>query len=370
MIVGVPKEIKNNEYRVAVTPAGAHQLAEAGHTVLVQAGAGRGSALQDGDYRSAGAELRETAAEVFNESDMVVKVKEPRPEEYEFLRGGLVLFTYLHLAADRDLTLELMRRGVTGIGYETVQTQDGSLPLLTPMSEVAGRMAVTEGAKFLGSPRGGKGILLSGVPGVRPGTVTVLGGGVAGANAARVACGLGARVNILDISLPRLRYLDDILPGVNTLMYTPLALRGLLPQTDLLICTVLIRGARAPRLVARDMLALMERGSVIVDVSIDQGGCCETSRPTSHSEPIYEVDGVIHYCVANMPGAVAHTSTFALTNATFPYVMKIANEGWAQACRNDPGLCPGVHTVGGALTEEAVAKGFGLPHTPLETVLP
>ncbi len=369
MIIGVPKEIKDHEYRVAVTPAGVHQLVEQGHEVLVQSGAGKGSSLSDEDYRKEGANLVKSPEKIFKSADMIVKVKEPQPSEYEMLRPGLILFTYLHLAAETELTRELMKRGVTAIGYETVQLEDGKLPLLTPMSEVAGRMAVHEGAKYLESARGGKGVLLSGVPGVRPGVVTILGGGTAGMNAAKVASGLGARVNILDISLPRLRYLDDILHNVNTLMYTPLALRELLPRTDVLIGTVLVRGARAPKLVSRSMLKLMEKGSVIVDVSIDQGGCIETSKPTTHTDPIYIVDGIIHYCVANMPGAVAHTSTFALTNATFPYVLKLANHGYEETIKKDPALAKGVNVTEGKLTDSAVAEALKLKYTPLEETI-
>ncbi len=365
MIVGIPKEIKDHEYRVSVTPAGVQQLVQAGHEVIVQQGAGKGSSLHDEDYKKAGASLAKTAKKVFDKADMIVKVKEPQETEYTLLRKDQILFTYLHLAADKQLTQELIKRKVISIGYETVHLKDGTLPLLTPMSEVAGRMAVHEGAKYLESARGGKGVLLSGVPGVRAGTVTVLGGGVAGLNAAKVAEGLGAKVTVLDISLPRLRYIDDILPKINTIRYTPLALEELLPQTDVLICTVLVKGAKAPKLVTRKMLQLLEAGSVIVDISIDQGGCTETSKPTTHSDPTYIVDGIVHYCVANMPGAVAHTSTYALTNATFPYVKEIADNGWQKACEMDEPLSKGVHTVNGRLTEEAVAQAFKMKYTPL-----
>ncbi|MEW6237702.1 MAG: alanine dehydrogenase [Candidatus Omnitrophota bacterium] len=368
MIIGVPKEIKDHEYRVSITPAGAQQLAKVGHTVLVQEGAGKGSALSDEDYRQAGATLTASAGKIFAEADAVVKVKEPQPSEFDLLKPGLTLFTYLHLAAEPVLTRELMRRGVAAIGYETVQLNDGSLPLLTPMSEVAGRMAIYEAAKYLESARGGKGVLLSGVPGVRPGRVTILGGGTAGLNAAKVAAGMGALVTILDLSLPRLRFLDDVLHNVTTLIYTPLALSELLPHTDALIGTVLVRGARAPKLVTREMVGRMEKGSVVVDVSIDQGGCVETSRPTTHSDPTFIVDGVVHYCVTNMPGAVAHTSTVALTNATFPYVMKLANRGFA-AVKDDAALGKGVNVCHGRLTNEAVAQALDLPFTPLEEAL-
>ncbi len=369
MIIGVPKEIKDHEYRVAVTPAGVQQLVEAGHDVLVQLGAGKGSSLSDEDYRHAGATMMKSPEKIYEKAEMVVKVKEPQPSEYDFLRPNLILFTYLHLAAEPKLTRELMKRNVISIGYETVQLEDGKLPLLTPMSEVAGRMAVHEGAKYLESARGGKGVLLTGVPGVRPGVVTILGGGIAGMNAAKVASGLGARVQILDISLPRLRYLDDILHNVTTLVYTPLALSRLLPQTDLLIGTVLVRGARAPKLIKRSMLKSMEKGSVIVDVSVDQGGCVETSRPTTHSDPTFIVDGIVHYCVANMPGAVAHTSTFALTNATFPYFMKLANSGVKKAVEDDQSLAKGIHTINGKLTEKAVAEALGVEYVALDKAM-
>lgn len=368
MIVGVPKEIKDHEYRTAVTPAGVQQLVKDGHRVLVQSGTGNGSSLGDEDYCQAGAELMQSAKEVFDASDLIVKVKEPQPAEFEFLREGLILFTYLHLAPEPELTRELLRRKVIAIGYETVQLPDGSLPLLTPMSEVAGRMAVQEGAKYLENTRGGKGILLGGVPGVRSGVVTILGGGIVGLNAAKAASGLGARVNIMDTSLQRLRFLDDVLHNVTTLIYTPMALEKILPTTDVLIGAVLARGARAPKLVTRPMLKLMEKGSVIVDVSIDQGGCVETSHPTTHSDPTYIVDGIVHYCVANMPGAAAHTSTFALTNATFPYVRQLANQGFQKAIREDLALAKGVNTYNGRLTESAVAEALGFEYTPLEQI--
>ncbi|MGI6455994.1 MAG: alanine dehydrogenase [bacterium] len=365
MIIGVPREIKDHEYRVAVTPAGVQQLVNDGHQVLVQIGAGNGTSLHDEDYRKAGASLRDSAQHIYAEAELIVKVKEPQPEEYDCLREGMILFTYLHLAPELVLTRELLKRRVNAIGYETVRLDNGSLPLLTPMSEVAGRMAVMEGAKYLESARGGKGILLSGVPGVRPGEVTILGGGTAGLNAAKVALRLGARVNLLDISLQRLRFLDDILPNVTTYIYTPLTLDRLLPSTDLLIGTVLLPGARTPKLVTREMLSRMEKGSVIVDVSIDQGGCIETSRPTTHSEPTFMVDGIVHYCVSNMPGSVAHTSTFALTNATFPYVRDLANRGFQQAVQSDAALARGVNTCNGRLTDQAVAEALNLEYTPL-----
>ncbi len=369
MIIGVPKEIKPQESRVSVTPAGVHQLVQAGHTVYVEKNAGAGSALTDKDYKQAGARILTTAKQVFDKAEMIVKVKEPQPSEVKMLRSQQILFTYLHLAPEPELTRALMKKNVAAIGYETVELSNGQLPLLTPMSEVAGRMSVYEGAKHLTSAQGGKGILLSGVPGVRPGVVTIVGGGVAGTNAAKVALGLDATVNIVDISLPRLRYLDDILHGVNTIHYTPMALEALLPKTDLLIGTVLVRGARAPKLVTRKMLKLMEPGSVIVDVAIDQGGCIATSKPTTHEKPTYVVDGVIHYCVANMPGAVAHTSTFALTNATMPYVLTLANLGFEKAVNEDSALANGVNIVNGCLTEKHVSQSLKLPYTPLEKAL-
>ncbi|MBN2328204.1 MAG: alanine dehydrogenase [Candidatus Omnitrophica bacterium] len=369
MIIGVPKEIKDHEYRVSLTPAGVQQLVSDGHKVLVQIGAGKGSSLSDDDYRRAGADMVKSTPKIYEAADLIVKVKEPQPGEYKFLREDQILFTYLHLAPEPDLTRELLKRKINAVAYETVQLDDGSLPLLTPMSEVAGRMAVHEGAKYLESARGGKGVLLSGVPGVRPGVVTILGGGTAGLNAAKTAVGLGARVNILDISLPRLRFLDDILTNVTTLIYTPLALEELLPSTDVLIGAVLLQGARAPKLITTKMLKLMERGSVIVDVCIDQGGCLETSRPTTHSDPTYIVEGVVHYCVTNMPGAVAHTSTFALTNATFPYVQKLASLGFAGAVRQDASLARGVNIRRGCLTNRAVAEALKRKYTPLADIL-
>ncbi|MGC9328682.1 MAG: alanine dehydrogenase, partial [Candidatus Hinthialibacter sp.] len=314
-------------------------------------------------------DLVKSASKIYQAAELIVKVKEPQPEEYPFLREDLILFTYFHLAAEPDLTRELLQRKVNAVAYETVQLDDGSLPLLTPMSEVAGRMAVHEGAKYLESARGGKGILLSGVPGVRPGVVTILGGGAAGLNAAKAALGLGARVNIFDVSLPRLRFLDDILPNVTTLIYTPMALEEILPSTDVLIGAVLIQGARTPRLVTTKMIKLMEPGSVIIDVCIDQGGCVETSRPTTHSNPTYILDGVVHYCVSNMPGAVAHTSTFALTNATFPYVQKLASLGFAGAVRQDEALAHGVNVCRGFLTNRAVAEAHKRKYTPLAGIL-
>jgi alanine dehydrogenase len=366
MIIGVPKEIKDHEYRVALTPAGVQQLVMGKHQVLVQTGAGKGSSMSDDDYRNAGAKMIKSPERIFAEADIIVKVKEPQPEEYSYLRDGLILFTYLHLAPEPVLTQELMKRNVIAIGYETVQLENGTLPLLIPMSEVAGRMSIYEGAKYLESARGGKGVLLSGVPGARPGDITIVGGGVAGLNAAKVAKGMGARVNIMDISLPRLRYLDDVLHDVTTLIYTPLALEKLLPETDVFIGAVLTRGARASKVLTRKMLKKMEKGSVVVDISVDQGGCTETSRPTTHSDPIYIVDGIVHYCVSNMPGAVAHTSTFALTNATFPYIKELADRGFENAIKTNPALAKGVNVYNGKITDRAVAESLKLPYHPLE----
>ena len=359
MIIGVPKEIKDNENRVAAIPATVQALASRGHTVLVQKEAGAGSGISDQAYESAGAKIVGNARQVFKGAEMILKVKEPLSAEYPLLRRGQILFTYLHLAADKALTEALLARKIVGVAYETVETADGRLPLLEPMSEVAGRMAVQEGAKYLEKTKGGKGILLGGVPGVMPGRVTILGGGVVGTNAAKMAAGLGARVTILDIDLDRMRYLDDIMPGNVTLMYSnPQNMRESLRSTDLLIGAVLLTGAKAPKLVTKEDLALMEEGSVLVDVSVDQGGCIETVRPTTHSNPTYVVNGVVHYCVANMPGAVPKTSTLALTNATFPYIMNLATKGWKKACREDRSLLLGLNMMKGKVTHRGVAEAF------------
>lgn len=358
MHVGLPKEIKVKENRVALTPGGVATLVRRGHRLTVERGAGAGSGLPDHEYEQAGATLG-SAADAWG-AEMVVKVKEPVESEYGHLRGDLLLFTYLHLAADRPLTDALMQAGTTAVAYETVQLADGSLPLLTPMSEVAGRLSVQAGAYHLQKPVGGKGVLLGGVPGVQPGHVTIVGGGVVGTNAAKMAMGLGAKVTILDVSHRRLTYLDDVFFGkLTTMMSSEANLRALLPHTDLLIGAVLIPGAKAPHLVTRDMLGLMEPGSVIVDVAVDQGGCVETIHPTTHDEPTYLVDDVVHYGVANMPGAVPRTSTFALTNATFPYVLALAERG-VGALKRDPALAAGLNTHRGQLTYAAVAEAFGL----------
>lgn len=370
MIVGLPKEIKDNEYRVALPPGGVEALSQSGHQVLVQSGAGQGSGFGDEEYQRSGAEVLSTAAEVWNGAQMIMKVKEPQPSEFEFLREGLLLFTYLHLAAEETLTKELMLRKVAGVAYETVEPPDGGLPLLTPMSEVAGRMAVQKAAHFLERVEGGRGKLLGGVPGVRPADVVVLGGGVVGINAAQMALGMGAHVIIIEKDLERLRFLSQVLHGnLTTLASNPRNIADSVRVADVVIGGVLIHGARAPRLVTRDMIASMNPGSVVVDVSIDQGGCLETSRPTTHSDPTYLVDGVVHYMVTNMPGAVPRTSTYALSNATLPYALKLADHGLEQAVRQDPALARGVNTYAGEVTYPAVAQAFDLQPAALEKVL-
>jgi len=366
MIVGVPREIKQDEYRVAIIPSGVRALVRSGHRVLLERGAGLGSGIEDAEYREEGAELMEDPGRIFREAAMIMKVKEPLAREYSFLREDQLLYTYLHLASAPELAEELLERKIVGIAYETVQEDDGSLPLLIPMSEVAGRMAVHEGAKYLEREKGGRGILLGGVPGVKPGNVMILGGGEVGLNAAKMAVGAGAAVTLLDTDLPRLRYLDDLFRGrVKTLMSDSHNLMDSLRNADLVIGAVLIPGARAPWLITRDHLKIMKKGSVIVDVCIDQGGCVETSRPTSHSDPVFVVDGVIHYCVTNMPGAVARTSTFALANATFPYAKKIADCGILEAVRSCPPLAKGVNVARGHLTHETVAGSLGREFCPL-----
>lgn len=363
MIIGVPKEVKDHEARVGLIPSGAKALVEAGHRVLAQAGAGLGSSLADEEYREAGAEIVPTAEALWKSSDLVVKVKEPQPSEYPFLRQGLTLFTYLHLAPLPELTDALLNAKVTAVAYETIREADNSLPLLTPMSEVAGRMAVQVGAQYLEAPNGGRGILLGGVPGVAPANVVILGGGVVGHNAAKMAVGLGAHVTIIDRNLNRLRELDDIYSSqVVTLASNVYTIRESLRHADLVIGAVLIPGASAPRLVRREMLPLMKKGAVMVDVAIDQGGCFETSHATTHTDPVYFVDGVLHYCVSNMPAAVPHTSTFALNNATFPYLMELVNRGIKGA---SPALREGVNTFEGHIVYQAVAESQGKPWKPL-----
>jgi alanine dehydrogenase len=361
MIIGVPTEILNHEYRVGMTPAGVHVMVKAGHKVFIQRGAGLGSGLQDAEYTAAGATILPTAAEVYGKAEMIVKVKEPKPAEWPMIRDGQVLFTYFHFAAAKELTQAMIKSGAICIAYETVQTEGGVLPLLVPMSEVAGRMAVQEGAKYLERPMMGRGILLGGVPGVERGYVVILGGGIVGINAARVAAGLGALVNIFDNNLDRLRFLDVVMPpNVSTTFSTPLNIQAALREADLLIGAVLIAGARAPRLVPREYLKLMKPGAVVVDVSVDQGGCVETIKPTTHAEPTYIVDDVVHYAVANMPGAVGRTSTFALTNATLRYAEKLAGLGAARAVREDAALARGANVVRGAVTCKGVADAFGM----------
>ena len=369
MIIGVPKEIKEHEYRVAMTPAGAEQLCRDGHRVLVERDAGTGSGFPDDEYSQVGAEIAAAAADVFAQADLIYKVKEPLAAEYGLLRAGQTVFTYFHFAASRELTDACLESGSICLAYETL-TEGRALPLLTPMSEVAGRMAVQEGAKWLERPVGGRGILLGGVPGVEPGHVVILGGGVVGTNAAKMACGLGARVTILDVNLDRLRELEDIMPrNVITIYSTPYNIRTFVRRADLLIGAVLLQGARAPVLVDRELVSSMKNGSVIVDVAVDQGGCVDTCKPTTHAEPTYVVDGVIHYCVANMPGAVSRTSTFALTNATLPWARVLASRGTQDALRNDPILCTSANVVKGKVTHPGVAEAFGMPcHSALESL--
>ncbi len=370
MIVGILKEIKSEENRVAMTPAGVEVMLQNGHTLLVEKNAGEGSGFADEAYASAGAEIVSTPAEIFERADMVMHVKEPLAPEYDLIREDQIVFTYLHLAAAEELTQVLIRSGSINIAYETIQKADGSLPLLTPMSEVAGRMAIQQGAKYLEMAQGGRGVLLGGVPGVDPATVVVIGGGVVGTHAAKMACGLGAKVYLLDMNLERLRYLSDIMPAnCFPLMSSPATIRGLLKEADVVVGAVLVTGAKAPKLVTRDMLPLMKNGSVLVDVAIDQGGCFETSRPTTHSEPTYTIDGVVHYCVANMPGAVAKTSTLALTNATLPYAVEIANKGWQRAMRENTEIKLGANVVRGQVTYQGVADAFGLDFTPMDELL-
>ncbi|MFN2111455.1 MAG: alanine dehydrogenase [Anaerolineae bacterium] len=367
MIIGIPKEIKDNEYRVSMTPSGAHQLNEHGHTVLVETGAGEGSYFSDEDFAAAGAQIVSSAQEVWTQANMIVKVKEPLPGEYKYLRPDLLLFTYLHLAAAETLTQTMMKSGVTGIAYETVELANGALPLLTPMSEVAGRMSIQVGAYYMERHAGGRGKLLGGIPGVQPAKVVVIGGGVVGTNAAQVALGMGARVILMDINVGRLRALSEILHGnFETLASSPFSVARTIRTADLLIGAVLVKGAKAPKVVTSEMVSTMKPGSVIVDVAVDQGGCVETTHATSHSDPTYYVDGVLHYCVANMPGAVPRTSTNGLSNATLPYVIKLADKGFEAAVAADKSLALGVNIYQGKVTYKAVAETFGLPYTPLK----
>lgn len=366
MKIGVPTEIKSHENRVALRPAGVEELTRDGHQVLVQSGAGQGSGFSDAQYQAAGAHVAATAEEVWD-AELVVKVKEPLQAEYSLMRDGQTLFTYFHFAADEKLTRAVMDSGAVAIAYETVQPTDGTLPLLIPMSEVAGRMAIQEGAKYLEKYFGGRGLLLSGVPGTPRAEILIIGGGIVGLNAAKIAAGIGANVTILDVNLDRLRYLDDILPENVTVLYSdPHTIREGITRADVVVGAVLLPGKKAPQLIKRDELKTMQEGAVIVDVAIDQGGCIETSKPTTHEHPTFVVDGVMHYCVTNMPGAVPRTSTFALTNATFPYVRRLAKHGWREACKRDSALMNGLNIVHGKVTHSGVAEAFGLEHFPLE----
>lgn len=370
MIIGILKEIKPEENRVCMTPAGVEVLMHNGHSIIVEKSAGKGSGFDDDAYTKAGATVADNAQLVYAKADMVMHVKEPLPAEYGLIRPGQIVFTYLHLAANEKLTRALMGSNSINIAYETIQKADGSLPLLTPMSEVAGRMAIQQGAKYLEMAQGGRGILLGGVPGVDTGTVVILGGGIVGINAAKMACGLGAKVYILDTNLDRLRYLSDIMPkNCIPLMSSPAAIRNLIKQADVVVGAVLIPGAKAPRLITRDMLKEMKPGSVMVDVAIDQGGCFETSKATTHGNPIYTVDNVIHYCVANMPGAVARTSTMALTNATIPYAVQIANKGWKRAMVENAEIKLGANVIHGKITYKSVADAFNLEYVSIDTLL-
>lgn len=370
MIIGIPKEVKTDENRVSLPPSAVGQLTLHGHTVYVEANAGMGSAFSDAEYVRAGAHVLDTAAEVWAKSDMVVKVKEPQPEEYPYMREGLILFTYLHLAAARELTLAMLESGITGVAYETVTDAHGKLPLLEPMSEVAGRMSVQVAAHYLEKKQGGRGMLMGGVPGTRPAHVVILGGGTVGTNAAKIALGMGAEVTLLDINLDRLRYLDDTMHGrFSTLYSSDVNIAQTITTADVVIGAVLITGAKAPRLIRRDMLKSMPDGSVIVDVAVDQGGCVETTRPTTHSAPTYVIDGVVHYGVANMPGAVPRTSSLALSNATLRYVLQIAELGLTEAMRRDRGLANGLNLHAGRVTHAAVAETFDLPYTEMPTLV-
>jgi alanine dehydrogenase len=371
VIVGIPKEVKDTEYRVAVTPEGVRELTRAGHRVLIQRGAGDGSSVPENRFERAGAEIVGTAEDVWKQADMILKVKEPIAQEYELLQEGQVLFTYLHLAAIRELTEVLAKRNVAAVAYETVQLPDGRLPLLAPMSEIAGRMAPHVGARYLEKENGGRGILMGGVSGVRPAKVLVLGAGMAGANAAWIAAGMEAEVIVVDRNLDKLRFIDQIHKGrISTLMSDQLTLEQRVRESDVVIGAVLVPGAKAPKVVSEEMVSSMRPGSVVIDISVDQGGCIETSRMTTHSDPTYVVHGVVHYCVGNMPGAVPNTSTYALTNVTLPYALEIASRGLDEAVRDDPVLARGVNVFGGRITNEAVAEAHGLEAAPLSSMIP
>ncbi len=370
MLIGVPKEIKTNENRVALLPVGASILISNGHKVLVETNAGAGSAFSDEDYKAVGAEIASSASEVFSNADMIMKVKEPINDEYTMIREGQIVFTYFHFAASKELTEAMMKNKCVGIAYETVQKADRSLPLLIPMSEVAGRMAPQEGAKYLEKAMGGRGLLLGGVPGTGPAEVMVLGGGIVGTNAAKIAAGFGAKVTIFDNNLYRLRYLDDVMPkNVSTMMSNDYYIRHALPKADLVIGAVLIPGAKAPKLVTKDMLSDMKQGAVVVDVSVDQGGCIETCKPTTHDNPTYVVDGVLHYCVANMPGAVPITSTLALTNATLPYAVEIANKGYEKAVKTNHEIKLGLNVIDGKIVYKGVSDAFDFKYHDVDSII-
>ena len=370
MIIGVPKEIKNNENRVALTPAGTQELVKRGHTVYVQTAAGVGSGFNDDEYTKAGAKMIKDAAEVFSLAEMIIKVKEPIEQEYKLIKKDQLVFTYFHFASYEPLAKAMVASGAVCLAYETVERVDGSLPLLIPMSEVAGRMSIQEGAKYLEKPMKGRGILLGGVPGVKPAKVLVLGGGVVGTNAAKIAAGMGADVTIMDVNLTRLRYLDDVMPkNVHTMVSNEYSIRELVKDHDLIIGGVLIPGAKAPKLITRDMLKTMRPGSVLVDVAVDQGGCIETCTPTTHENPTFIIDDVVHYCVANMPGAVPYTSTLALTNATLPYAVRLASQGWKKACLENSDLRNGLNVIQGEVVYKAVADSFNLQYTDVKKFL-
>ncbi|MCE2733076.1 MAG: alanine dehydrogenase [Cyclobacteriaceae bacterium] len=370
MIIGVPKEIKNNENRVALTPAGAQELIKRGHTVYVETNAGVGSGFSNDEYTKAGATLLSTAKEIFEKAEMIMKVKEPIEQEYSLIKKDQLVFTYFHFASYEPLTKAMIASGAVCLAYETVERIDGSLPLLIPMSEVAGRMAIQEGAKYLEKPLKGRGILLGGVPGVKPAKVLILGGGVVGTNAAKIAAGMGADVTIMDLNINRLRYLDDVMPkNVHTMVSNEYSIREMVKDHDLIIGGVLIPGAKAPKLITKDMLKTMRPGTVLVDVAVDQGGCIETCRPTTHEDPTYIIDDVVHYCVANMPGAVPYTSTLALTNATLPYAIKLANQGWKKACQESLELRNGLNVMFGEVVYKGVSDAFNLPFTDVKKYL-
>ncbi len=370
MIIGILKEIKTVEHRVSMTPAGVEVMHQHGHTILVENNAGSNSGFEDAEYAEQGAEIVATADEIYDRAEMIIRVKEPQPSEYELLREGQIYFSYLHLAASQEVTQALIKSGSVNIAYETIQKADRSLPLLIPMSEVAGQMAIQEGAKYLEMAQGGDGVLLGGVPGVEPGTVMIIGGGIVGINAAKRACGLGAQTYILDLDLDRLRYLSDVMPpNCFTLMSNPANIRNLIKGADVVVGAVLVPGGKTPTLVTREMLKTMKRGAVLIDVSIDQGGCFETSRETTHSNPTYVINDVVHYAVSNMPGALPKTSTIALTNATLPYALEIANKGWKRAMKENPEIEFGANVVQGKVTYKAIAEVFGLEYTSIDSIL-